>query len=735
MLGSKLHKLGAFAYTHPWRFVAGWITLIIILGVLASQFIQPTSSSISIPGTDAQKAIDQANQLFPQSGKASGRIVFKTDNGLTINDARVQIGQLLHKVSKVDGVSAVVSPIVQTSYISQSGTIAYAQVQLKDAAGSIPSGTLAAIQSDVATARMNNLEIESGGDLITKTPGEILGIGEVGGVLLALVVLVITLGSLLAAGMPLVTAIVAIGVSMAGLFSLSKVIEINATTPVLAVMLGLAVGIDYSLFIINKFRRLALDGHSYQESVARAIGTAGNAVIFAALTVVIALASLSIVNIPFMTLMGLSGAVTIAVAALVAISLLPAMLGIVGRHVFGKKTRAKIEIAQTEGAKNVHTVNPDSIWYNWGKKITKHPIISLVSALVIISVMAIPVHDLKLGLPTDQYAALNSTQKKSYDILTQGFGVGFNAPLTVVVQGLPRATEGDKKAVGQFAHLIQLNQVAVAISKMSDVDQAQPAVTTSDGTAGIIQVIPKSAPGDSATTNLIKELRSVSTQKKITESNAISLSVTGSTALQNDINQKLSDALPEYLIVVVGLSLLLLIVAFRSILVPIKATIGFLLSVLAMFGSLVAVFQWGWFGLSATPGPIISFIPIISTGIIFGLAMDYEFFLVSSMHEAYVQTGNAKDAVARGFGVGSKVVTAAAIIMISVFAGFITNHDPTIQAIGFGLAVGVLVDAFLVRMTIVPAIMTLLGKVAWWMPRWLNRILPHISIEGEDERH
>jgi RND superfamily putative drug exporter len=732
MLGKKLHTLGLFAFSHPWRFIASWIILIVILGLLAIHFIQPTSSAISIPGTEAQKGIDRANELFPSSGKGSGRIVFKAADGKKISDYKTEITELTKKVSGVDGVSAVIDPFSQPTFISGSGTIAYEQVQLKESGGSITEKTLGDIHDAVTAARVNGLQAESAGDLVTKTPGEILGIGEVAGVLIALVVLLITLGSLIAAGMPITTALVAIAVSMAGLFSLSKAISINATTPVLAVMLGLAVGIDYSLFIINKYRRLALDGHAYKEAAARAVGTAGNAVVFAALTVVIALAALSIVNIPFMTLMGLSGAATIAVAALVSISLVPAMLGVVGRRVFNKKLRAKVEAAQAQGAKRIHSVNPNSIWFKWGQKITKHPIIALVSAILVIGVIALPVKDLQLGLPTDQYAATSSTQKKAYNLLTEGFGVGFNAPLTIVVEGLPEVSDANKAVYGKYASLAELNKVAVHISKLDDVDQALPAAATDNGTAGIIQVIPKTAPIDKETADLIKKLRDTSEQKTITGSSDISLSVTGATALQGDINSKLGAALPEYLIVVVGLSLILLIVAFRSILVPIKATVGFLLSVLAMFGSLVAVFQWGWFGLADAPGPIISFIPIISIGIIFGLAMDYEFFLVSSMHEAYIQTKNAKDAVARGFGVGSKVVTAAAVIMVSVFAGFISNHDATIQAIGFGLAVGILVDAFLVRMTIVPAAMTLLGKAAWWMPKWLEKRMPHISIEGEE---
>lgn len=796
-MGQKLHKLGAFVFNNPWKIVAGWIILLGISGFTASQFMKPTNPSISIPGTEAQKAIDKASELFPNNGKSSGRIVFHSLNGKSINDLKTQITDVSTKVKNVSGVSAVADPFIDASFISSSGDIAFAQVQLKEAVGSIDNKTLSDIQNIIDSARNENLQIESGGSLISNMPKDIVGAGEMSGVLLALVVLFITLGSLVAAGMPIVTALIGIGVSMAGLFSMSKLFTINATTPVLAMMLGLAVGIDYSLFIINKYRTLSLEGYKPKEAVARAIGTAGNAVIFAALTVVIALSALSIVNIPFMTMMGLVGAGTIAIAAIVSITLIPAMLSIFGNLVFGKKARAKVAKAQKDGVKNTEHINHNTIWYKWGQKITSHPIIALVISTAVIGVVALPARSLNLGLPTDQYASSSSTERKAYDLLTKGFGAGFNGPLTIIVEGLPAVSDADKQAVRsqamaqfneqmalaqnkaqaefaqkaaqattpeqqlalqqeiaeatkqgevqksialakieasveQYAKLVQLKKVSDEIAKLDNVQQSLPATAVDNGTAGIIQVTPKSAPSDKATNELIKTIRNKSEQLKITGDNKITLSVTGTIALQDDINSKLSTALPQYLAVVVGLSLILLIVAFRSILVPIKATIGFLLSVLAMFGSLVAVFQWGWFGLSATPGPIVSFIPIISIGILFGLAMDYEFFLVSGMHESFTHTKNAETAVLNGFGAGSKVVTAAGIIMISVFAGFISNHDSTIQALGFGLAVGILVDAFLVRMTIVPAVMTLLGKSAWWIPKWLDKRLPHISIEGEE---
>jgi RND superfamily putative drug exporter len=796
-MGNFLHKLGVFAYEHKWRVLLSWLVVLAICGVLAVQFMKPTSSAISIPGTDAQVALDRVSALFPEAGRGTGRVAFEAPKGTTLEDYKTQIETGLAKIAKIDGVLGVISPFENTRALSSDKTIAYAQLQLHDGSGAISKATTNAIGSAVTAMDKNGLTVAMGGDVIDKAPGEILGVGEIAGVLLALLVLVMTLGSLVSAGMPLAVALMTIGVSMAGLFSLSQVIDISATTPVLAVMLGLAVGIDYSLFIVSKYKHYLLEGYGYKVAAGKAVGTAGNAVIFAAATVVIALSALTIVRIPFMTTMGLAGAATVGLAAIVAVTLIPALLGFAKDKIFRGKTKRAIMAAQAKGP-HQESVNRKTVWFKWGGAITKRPILILVSALVIIAAVAWPAQHLTMGLSTDEYAAKSTTERQAYDILSKGFGVGFNGPLIIVAEGLPAVSEADKAAVRtpimqayqqqvdaaasaqqakfnaqaasattpeemmalqhdiaqartlgaaaeqqalvkvnaqieQYAKLYQLQQVAQRIGKLAGVDEALPALATADGTKGMIQVVPTTAPSDAKTLDLITYLRDPAHQKQLTKSDTVSLAVTGSTALQGDINSKMAAALPLYLTVVVGLSLLLLIVAFRSILVPLKATLGFLLSVLAMFGALVAVFQWGWFGIAAAPGPIVSFIPIIAIGILFGLAMDYEFFLVSSMHEAYHRTRDAKRAVVDGFGLGSKVVTAAGAIMVAVFAGFISNHDATVQAIGFGLAVGILIDAFLVRMTIVPAVMTLLGDHAWWLPKWLDKLLPHVSIEGDDE--
>lgn len=795
-MGNLLLKLGEKAFELKWVVVVIWLLIVGALGAGAVYYMKPISGNLSIPGTEAQKTFDRYGELFPDEGKGSGRIVFSVGQGSSLDNYRSQINTLVEDVKKVDNVTGVVSPFENPSGITDSRRIGYAVVQMKGETGSVSEATTNKIEMLANDASKDGLEVNRGGDLNRKVPDEILGVGEIAGVLIALMVLIITLGSLIAAGMPIITALVAVGASAAGLFSLSQVIEINSTTPALAVMLGLAVGIDYSLFIVNRYRSLLLEGYSYKEAASRAIATAGSAVLFAAATVVIALASLVVIQIPFMTTMGLAAAATVASAAIIAITLVPAMLGIAGKHVFRGKTRKSIEIAQKRGVKHSEHAPHTSRWWKWGNTITKYPYAVIAICVLAIAVIAWPAKDMKLGLPTDEYAAVGTTERRAYDLLEDGFGAGFNGPLLLLVENMPATTDADREAVRKpimeefnkrvaaeeaaataqlqaqaaqitspegymalqqqitaaqaegekqkqtalaeiekqvesYAPLYKYKQVADRIAKLDNVKVAQPAATAEDGRVGVIQVVPETGPSDQATADLVAELRNTDTQADIVKQDGASIGVTGSTAMQIDINKKLADALPIYLAVVVGLSLVLLVIAFRSILVPLKATLGFLLSVAAMFGALVAVFQWGWFGITDAPAPIVSMIPIISIGILFGLAMDYEFFLVSGMHEAHQHTKDAHKAVLRGFYQGAAVVVAAGAIMVSVFAGFISNHDTTIQALGFALTIGILVDAFIVRMTIVPAVMQLLGNSAWWLPKWLDRILPHISIEGE----
>lgn len=772
-MGNALQKIGELMFKLKWWVVGFWVIILVVLGLIVSQIGPKTSSSISIPGTQAQQALDRFSELFPDAGASSAKVVVAVDDTKKLSDFTENINDLTERIAKVDEVSASISPFVNPSAIAKKGTVGYITVQLKPNDSTVSQATIEEVTTIIDDARVPGLTIEAGGDLVSRQPGEFLGPGELAGLVIAMVVLLMTLGSLVAAGLPLVTAIVAVGVSMAGLFSLSHIIEVSSTVPALAVMLGLAVGIDYSLFIVNRYRMFVHEGYDLKEAAGRTIATAGNAVIFAAATVVIALVSLSVVQIPFMTTMGIAAAATVAIAALVAITLIPALLGIARLWVFGRKSRAKIKNIQASHVIHEEEVSKTSIWYRLAQGLIRFRIPVLVLALGAIVVMALPASSLRLGLPTDETSAPDSSANRAYHLIADGFGPGYNGPLLLVVEGLPAPTEADRTAVREqlvavyqkqleaqgpqaaaamtpeaqmaamaelekqvdtYVPYYQLQLVANRIADVDGVELAQAALTTDNGTKGMIQVIPTSGPSELATQELVAYLRNSDNQAKFTQHDGVTIGVTGTTAIQIDINKKLSDALPVYLIVVVGLSLIILMLAFRSILIPLKATLGFLLSVFAMFGALVAVFQWGWLGITDAPGPIVSFIPIIAIGILFGLAMDYEFFLVSGMQEEFHKTKNARKAVVQGFALGSRVVVAAGLIMVSVFAGFIGNHDSTIQSIGFALAIGIFVDAFIVRLVIVPIVMSFLGKSAWWVPKWLDKILPKVSIEGDTKR-
>ena len=792
---NKLEKVGLHSYKHPWRVFLGWALFLALTVFGAVTFMKSPNDAVSIPGTAADNGLTRMKELFPDAGAGSARIVAVAPEGEKLDAYKEAVDKLVDDVGRTNGVKHAVGPFDSPNGLSDDKRTGIIQVQMTEESGKVDKATTESIHGAIDVARKSGLSVESGGDIVGRTPGKLLGMGELMGIVIALAVLVITLGSLVAAGMPIGLALLGVGISLTGLFSLSQLITINSTTPALAAMLGLAVGIDYSLFIISKYRSYLFDGADYKTAAIRAVRTAGSAVAFAAMTVVIALAALSVVNIPFMTIMGLSGAATVAIAAMLAISVLPALFRIIGPRILRKKDRTKVELAQKKGFTPHHNVATKKLGYRWGKLTTKMPVVVMIVTVTAIGLMAWPALDMKMGLPSDQYASHDTTERKAYDAITEGFSVGYNSPLMVVVDGVTPVTDAQKQASKQqlidklnaeiakqsqqkqaefqnrlaqastpqekmqvqsemqklmsegeskkaealrvieaksveLGKRVNLQKIADEVAKHDNVDKVIVALASDDGSNGVLQVLPKSAPYDKATHELIANLRDNDNQK--TWSNdEIKVDVTGSTAMQIDVNDKLDMALPVYLAVVVGLSLVLLVLAFRSLLVPLKATLGYVLSVLAMFGALTAVFQWGWFGLTDAPGPIVSFIPIIASGILFGLAMDYEFFLVSSMDEEYVRTKDAKKAVLNGFSLGSRVVAAAAIIMIAVFAGFITNENNTVRALGFALALGVMVDAFLVRMTIVPAVMTLLGKAAWWLPKWLDKRLPDIAIDEE----
>lgn len=716
-MSEKLYQLGLFAFKRRWIVVAGWLTIAVVIGILAVTFNKPATSSFTIPGTEAQTALDELARISPNASGASGRIVFAAPEGKSIIEYKSAIEQTLSKVGAIGDIQSY-SPFVVGS-ISKDQKFAFAQIQTEQKADAIDETTHSAIVAALSPAREAGLRAEVGGTIIDSTvPGQILGVGEIAGVLVALLVLVMTFASIVAAGMPLITALSTVSIGMLSIFALSQLLEINSTTPVLAIMLGLAVGIDYALFIVTRHRKYLVEGLTLEQSTAKAISTAGNAVIFAALTVVIALSALTVVGIPFLASMGLAAALTVAIAGVIAVTLTPALLSFAGLKILSKRQR-KLRAAH----KPDHTPAAvrKTFAHRWVQAITKRPALFILGAVALLGTMAIPMASLQLGFPSEGNESTDTTQRRAYDLVTEGFGPGFNGPL-IVLASMP-----DGITPQQIPQ--EVGKLTAALSQFDNVITAQPAGLSKDGKTAIFQVIPKTGPVDQATKTLITDIR---TDKNNIVGDTVKLSVTGSTALSADVDRKLAAAMPLYVAVVIGLSLILLIVVFRSILIPLKATIGFLLTLGATFGAVVVLFQWEWLGIFDY-SPIIGFLPILIIGILFGLAMDYEFFLVSGMQEAYQHDGkNPKQAVIEGFTYGSKVVTAAAAIMIFIFAGFVMSHEPIIRIIGFALAFGVFVDAFIVRMTIVPAVMAIAGKSAWWIPKWLDRILPHVSIEGKD---
>ncbi|WP_083542285.1 MMPL family transporter [Kribbia dieselivorans] len=613
-------------------------------------------------------------------------------------------------------------------FVTQRGDVAFGQVIFTDAIDSVPPATKQKIPALGASLADQGIEVNYSSDL-TSDFSSIIGPGEILGLVIAAIVLLVMLGSLLAAGLPLLTALVGVAVGLMAALSLSHWVTMNDITPALALMLGLAVGIDYSLFLVHRHRQNLAHGLPLIESIGRAVGTSGNAVVVAGMTVFVALAALVVTGIPFLGTMGLVAAATVAIAVLVALTLTPALLTLLGHRVLSRRSRRRLAAAiendeHTEamvGGGLPGSANADA--KGWGGLITTHPHIVLATTTVLLLLLSLPLPNLRLGLPDGSTQPAASTGYKSYATINDNFGPGANGAIIAVgTLDAPTGTD-DLNAKGAA--------VAQRLSDLPGVAYVVPVGSSADRDTIAYQIVPTTGPSEQATVDLVNRLRSSAAQ--LAGATGLDLGFTGKTVANIDISATLASALPRYLAIVVGISMILLLLVFRSILVPLIATGGFLLSLTASFGAVVAVYQWGWlgpvFGVEH-PGPVLSFLPIIVTGVLFGLAMDYQMFLVTGMREAWAHGQPAKHAVRTGFRHGAGVVTAAALIMAAVFAGFIHAQLTMIRPIGFALATGVLIDAFLVRMTATPAAMYILGEKAWYLPRWLDRILPDLDVEG-----
>ncbi|MHA5051920.1 MMPL family transporter [Streptomyces sp. SD15] len=720
-MATFLYKLGRFAFRRRHFVALIWVALLTLAGVGAASAPAAGTSSFSIPGTEAQKAFDLLEQRFPGSSAdgATARVVFKAPSGEKMDDPgnKATVKEAVKALGNGSEVTSVTNPF-KSNAVSKDGSVAYASVSYEVSGRELKDSSTQALEEAAQDARDAGLSVEVGGDALEASPET--GSTEIIGIAVAAIVLVITFGSLIAAGLPLLTAIVGVGIGVSTITALAYTLDLGDNTSTLAMMIGLAVGIDYALFVVSRYRAELAEGREREEAAGRAVGTAGSAVVFAGLTVVIALAGLSVVNIPMLTKMGLAAAGTVAIAVVIALTLIPALLGYAGKKVQPAGKKSKLlgggRASKNEGKPNMGT--------RWASFVVRRPLAVLLLGVVGLGAAAVPVASLELGLPDDGSQPTSTTQRRAYDALSDGFGPGFNGPLMLVLDA--KSSDDPKGAAAQVEDTVKDLNGVVAVS---------PAAFNKAGDTAMITVIPDSKPSSVKTEDLVYAIRDAGGDIKAdTDANVY---VTGTTAMNIDFSQKLNDALVPYLALVVGLAFLLLILVFRSILVPLKAALGFLLSVMAALGAVVVVFQWGWLsglmGVEET-GPIMSMMPIFMVGVVFGLAMDYEVFLVTRMREAYVHGEKPNQAIVTGFKHGARVVTAAAVIMIAVFSGFIGSSESMIKMIGFGLAIAVFFDAFVVRMAIVPAVLALLGKKAWWLPKWLDRVLPNVDVEGEGLR-
>ncbi|WCD92972.1 MMPL family transporter [Microbacterium sp. nov. GSS16] len=730
-MSTLLSSLGRWSFRHPWRVLVAWLIVLGVAGGGALGLGAGTDNTFSIPGTESQAGLEQLQRTFPQVSGTNAQFIVVAADGDDVTDSAYRDGieSTVRDLERIDGVLAVTSPYDEniSGMVNTEKTAAIVRLQFDGQSTDVPDSVKDDLQQqvdDLAAALPDGSQTALGGDLFASSIPTVT-ITEAIGLLIALLVLIVTFRSFVVAGLPLLTAVLGVGISMAGIFAATAFATVSSTTPLLALMLGLAVGIDYALFIVARHQDQVRDGMAPEESAARAVGTAGSAVVFAGVTVLIALIGLGFAGIPFLTTMGIAASVAVAIAVAISVTLTPAMLGFLKGRVAGRPRRAR------QARQKKDAPPRPAFSRRWVDAITKRPIVVATAVIVGLGIVAIPALSLNLALPNAGVLPKGSEARVSYDLTAEEFGPGFNGPL-ILTGTIVTSTDP----------LTLMQDLGDEVEKLPGVREVALATPNEMADTGIVQIIPKTAPDDPATSDLVRELRSH--HDEWLDEYGIDLKVTGFTAVAIDISDQLGAALLPFGVFVIGLSLILLAVVFRSIWVPVTAAIGYLLSIVAAFGVVAAVFEWGWFADAlhvARTGPIISFMPIVLMGVLFGLAMDYQVFLVSRMREDFVHSGALRqaqgpraaaiEAVRSGFAGTARVVTAAALIMFAVFVAFVPEGDSSLKPIALGLAAGIAIDAFLVRMTLIPAVMAILGDRAWSIPRWMQRILPHVDIEGE----
>jgi RND superfamily putative drug exporter len=711
-------RLARWVVHHRALAIGGWVALLVALIVLSGTAGTRYAETFSLPNTDSQRAYDLLKKDFPGQSGDSDQIVLHATEG-TFADHAPQVDAMLARVQRLPHVSHVSRPVV-----AKDGTIAFATVSLDVRANEISRADAQKLIDAAQAIDSDALQVELGGQAIEQAQQQSFGTASGIGLLAAVVVLLLTFGSLVAMGMPILTAVLGLGTAFGLIGLLSHVLDVPSVSTELAAMVGLGVGIDYALFIVTRYREAYRHGASVEDAVVTAMDTAGRAVLFAGVTVIIAVLGMCLLGVSFLYGMSIATALGVLMTMLASLTLLPALLSRFGDRV-GKLGR---RAARHEQNGRPH----DRGWTAWANLIARHPWPAMVAGLAIVLVLAVPALSMRLGQSDAGNDVKGNTTRHAYDLLAEGFGKGFNGPLMVVVQ-LP-ADRGAARAT--------LAKVSGALGDAPGVASVGPAVVSPNGRTATLEAFPTSAPQDAATTDLVKRLRDT-TLPPVEQATGTTLLVAGSTAVGVDFSNVLSAKLPLFIGVVVGLAALLLLVVFRSFVIPLQAAVMNLLSIGASLGVAVAIFQYGWLGglLGIQAGPIDAFIPVMLFSIVFGLSMDYEVFLISRIHEEWVRRRDASGAVVEGLAKTGRVITAAATIMICVFLSFGLNDDRAVKLFGLSFAIAVFVDAFVVRSLLLPALLQLLGRSTWWLPDWLDRRMPHLAIEpplpvaadGEDE--
>ena len=708
-----LERLARWCHRERRVVVVAWLTALTFLGACGAAFGGELSNSFSAPASESQRAFDLLIERFPEQAGAGAEIVFRSDG--TVDDPAVarHMQALFDEVERHPGISDVVSPYEPLGgfQISTDRTTAFARVQFAVSTLDVPKETVEELLAAAERANTERVQVEVGGQAVQFARTAESGAREAIGLAAAVVVLLFTFGSVVAMGLPIGTALIGLGVAVLSVPLVSLVIDVPIFGPSLAVMIGLGVGIDYALFILTRFRACLHAGATSEDACAEAMTTSGRAVLFAGVTVCISMLGLFLMGISFVNGMAVCAMVAVLVTMLASITLLPALLGFAGHGV---------DRLAIPGLSRRDSIGPDSAWFRWSRFVQRHPWPMALGAFAVLTLLTSPVLSMRLGSSDAGSNPKGSTTREAYDLIAEGFGPGFNGPLLLAAE------------VRGPADLEALGQLTTALQEAPGVEFAAPPLSNERGDAAVVFVVPSTAPQAVETEELISRLREDVLPASLAGT-GMEVSIGGVTAMYNDLGDILGRRLPVFMGVVIGLSFLLLLLVFRSVLVPVKAALMNLLSIGAAYGVIVAVFQWGWLneviGVDRT-GPIQSFAPMMLFAILFGLSMDYEVFLISRMREEYLRTGDNALAVADGLATTARVITAAAAIMITVFASFLFNPDAILKLFGLGLATAILMDATIVRTVLVPATMELLGDRNWWFPAWLDRLLPEVAVEG-----